>query len=44
MSTALQLAGLATLTAGVMLLSIPAGLIVAGVTLTLIGYALGREQ
>jgi len=44
MSTALQLAGLVTVSAGVMLLSIPAGLIVAGALLTLIGYALGRQQ
>lgn len=44
MSTALQLVGLATVTGGVMLLSIPIGLIVGGIALTVIGYALGRQQ
>lgn len=44
MSTALQLAGLATVITGVMLLSVPVGLIAAGLTVTIIGYALGRQQ
>lgn len=44
MSTALQLVGLATVTAGVMLLSIPIGFIVGGIAITVIGYALGQQQ
>jgi hypothetical protein len=44
MITALQLVGLATITLGVMLLSVPVGLIVAGLALTATGYALGLQQ
>ena len=42
MSLALQLAGVTAVTVGVLLLSIPVGIIVGGLFLTLIGYALGR--
>lgn len=44
MATTLQLIGLGTITLGVMLLSIPVGLIVCGVTIAAVGYALGRQQ
>lgn len=44
MSTALQLAGLVTVIVGVTMLSIPVGIILAGSTVTIIGYALGRQQ
>lgn len=44
MSTVLQLLGLGTITAGVMLMSIPIGFIVGGIALTLIGYALGQQK
>lgn len=42
MSLALQLIGVTAVTVGVLLLSIPVGIIVGGVFLTLIGFALGR--
>lgn len=42
MSLALQLLGVTAVTVGVLLVSIPVGIIVGGVVLTLIGYALGR--
>jgi hypothetical protein len=42
MSTTLQIAGAATLVAGVTLISIPFGLIVGGAVLVLLGLALGR--
>jgi len=41
MSTGLQIAGMCAVTAGALLLSIPAGLVVAGVFLLLVGLALG---
>lgn len=44
MATTLQLIGLVTITTGVMLLSIPLGLIVGGVAIAAVGYALGRQQ
>jgi hypothetical protein len=42
MSTVLQLAGVAALVTGVLLLSIPAGLIVGGIGLVLIGMAVSK--
>lgn len=42
MSLALQLVGVTAVTVGVILLSVPVGIIVGGIFLTLIGYALGR--
>jgi hypothetical protein len=42
MATALQIIGLAAITAGALVLSIPVGLIIGGVIITAIGYALGR--
>jgi hypothetical protein len=42
MSLAFQLVGVTAVTVGVLLLSIPVGIIVGGLFLTLIGYALGR--
>lgn len=42
MSLALQLIGVTAVTVGVLLVSIPVGIIVGGVVLTLIGFALGR--
>jgi hypothetical protein len=42
MSTALQLLGTAAIVAGAALISIPAGVIVGGVLLIVIGLALGR--
>jgi len=44
MATALQVAGLATIITGVALLSVPAGVIIGGVILSAVGYALGRQQ
>jgi len=44
MATVLQIAGLATIVTGVLLLSIPAGLIVGGIVVSAAGYALGRSQ
>jgi len=42
MSTILQVAGAVTITAGVAVLFMPAGLIVGGAFMVVIGYALGR--
>jgi hypothetical protein len=42
MSTALQLLGTAAIVAGAALISIPAGIIVGGILLIVIGLALGR--
>jgi hypothetical protein len=42
MSTVLQLAGMAGITAGALLLSVPAGLVVGGLFLLLVGFALGK--
>lgn len=42
MSTAVQLVGVALIVAGTFLLSVPAGLIVAGVAAVLIGLALTK--
>jgi hypothetical protein len=42
MSTVLQIAGVVTITTGVLLVSIPVGIIVGGVFLTVIGFALGK--
>lgn len=42
MSTILQITGLATIAAGVLILSIPVGLVAAGAFLVLIGYSIGK--
>jgi hypothetical protein len=42
MATVLQVAGMAAVTAGALVLSIPAGLIVGGVFLLVVGFALGK--
>lgn len=42
MSTAIQLTGVALIVAGALLLSIPVGLIVAGVAAVLVGLALAN--
>jgi hypothetical protein len=42
MATVLQVAGMAGITAGAFLLSIPAGLVVGGVFLLVVGFALGK--
>jgi len=42
MSTSLQIAGAVAITVGAILLSVPAGLIVGGVLLVVIGIAIGR--
>lgn len=42
MSTTLQIAGAVAITAGSVLISVPAGLIVGGIFLVLIGVAIGR--
>ena len=42
MSTVLQVAGMAGITVGAFLLAVPAGLIVGGVFLLVIGFALGK--
>ena len=43
-TTVLELAGLATVTAGVLLVSVPAGLIVGGLMLFAVGVAAAGEQ
>lgn len=43
MATALQLIGLTAISVGVLLFSIPLGLVVAGALITAIGYSLGRS-
>jgi hypothetical protein len=42
MSTVLQVAGMAGITTGALLLSVPAGLVVGGLFLLLVGFALGK--
>jgi hypothetical protein len=42
MATVLQVAGMAGITAGALLLSVPAGLVVGGLFLLLVGFALGK--
>jgi hypothetical protein len=42
MSSVLQIMGAVAITAGAVLISLPAGLVVAGVFMVLIGLALGR--
>jgi hypothetical protein len=42
MSLTLQIAGVLAITVGALLVSVPVGLIVGGVFLTVIGIALGR--
>jgi hypothetical protein len=42
MSTVLQVAGMAGITAGAFWLAVPAGLIVGGVFLLVVGFALGK--
>jgi hypothetical protein len=42
MSTVLQVAGMAGITVGAFLLAVPAGLIVGGVFLLVVGFALGK--
>jgi hypothetical protein len=42
MATILQVAGMAGITVGVLLLSVPAGLIVGGLFLLITGFALGK--
>jgi hypothetical protein len=42
MATVLQVVGMAGITAGALLLSVPAGLVVGGVFLLITGFALGK--
>ena len=42
MATVLQVAGMTAVTVGALLVSIPAGLIVGGVFLLVVGFALGK--
>ena len=42
MSTVLQVAGMAGITMGAFLLAVPEGLIVGGVFLLVVGFALGK--
>jgi len=42
MSTVLQIAGVVAITVGILLVSIPVGIIVGGVFLTIIGFVLGK--
>lgn len=42
MSTVLQVAGMAGITAGAFLLSVPVGLVVGGLFLLVVGFALGK--
>jgi hypothetical protein len=42
MATILQVAGMAGITVGAFLLAVPAGLIVGGVFLLVVGFALGK--
>jgi hypothetical protein len=44
MATGIQLVGLALITAGVMMFSVPVGLIVFGIFSTLVGVALERNS
>ena len=42
MATVLQVAGMAAVTVGTLLWSVPAGLVVGGVFLLVVGFALGK--
>jgi hypothetical protein len=42
MATVLQVAGMVAITAGALLLSVPAGLIVGGLFVLVVGFALGK--
>jgi len=42
MATVLQVAGMTAVTVGALLVSVPAGLIVGGVFLLVVGFALGK--
>lgn len=42
MSTGLQVAGMCAITTGMFLIAVPAGLIVGGVFVLVIGFALGK--
>ena len=42
MATVLQVSGMAAITAGALWLSVPAGLIVGGLFLLIVGFALGK--
>jgi hypothetical protein len=42
MATAIQVAGMAAITVGALLMSVPVGLIVGGVFLLVAGFALGK--
>ena len=42
MSTVLQIIGVVAITVGMLLVSIPVGIIVGGVFLTIIGFVLGK--
>lgn len=44
MSTTLQILGLGSIAAGSLLLSLPAGLIVTGIILALVGFSLGVNK
>ena len=43
MAAVLQITGLAAITVGALLVSVPLGIILGGVFLTLVGYSLGRS-
>jgi len=43
-ATSLQILGLAIVTAGVFLLSVPVGLIVAGAAVTVVGISVGMNE
>jgi hypothetical protein len=42
MSTVLQIVGVVAITVGTLLVSVPVGIIIGGVFLTVIGFALGK--
>jgi hypothetical protein len=42
MSTVLQIVGVVAITVGTLLVSVPVGIIIGGVFLTVIGFALGN--
>ena len=42
MATILQIAGMTAVTVGALLVSVPAGLVVAGFFLLVVGFALGK--
>lgn len=43
MATLLQVAGLIAVTVGALLVSVPLGLVVGGVFLSVVGFALGKQ-